>query len=380
MRRCLALVLALATVVAGCASCRFSKVNPQATVVITGRALDAAGHPLASAQVRLFREADIGQALFGSVLAVGTLGLICLLPGSPTPCRSAHAASTDTGGRFRFELKGSDTQGLIGTVDSLDVVVAAPGSTADSPSTVVRFVADATAVTLPDARLWNAGERVSQTPAQIRLGWSALPAVDGHSVRYSAQLYDAHQQTLWTQNAGAGGALVDARVLEDQAGAAVAATAYATLPGGTGAGAVHASYLSTRLPVRATAGAPPSRQRPCSAVTGTTTLPATPQAHCPVTSGDLLAPARLTGGQAQVVTGVVVDLGSIRPTRLVVVRGVAGQFVVEVSTDGTRFVQIGTGLGSVVAVVPAGAPPARYLRVRSPSGLDESLMVQVSGW
>jgi hypothetical protein len=374
--------LVLGIVVVLCvSSCRFSKVNSQATVVITGRALDSSGRALVSAQVRLFKEADVGEALLGSVLAVGTLGLDCLLPGAPAPCRSAHVATTDANGGYRFELKGSDTQGLIGEADTLDVVIAAPGSGASAPSTVVRFIADATTVGLPDARLWNAAARLTQTPAQIRLAWSSLPAADGRSVTYSANLYgSAQQETLWSQSAGAGNAAIDARVLEDESGATAAVSAYAVVAGGTGTGTVHASYLSMRLPVRPTAHAPPSRHRACSAVTGTTALATTPQGSCPVTDGNLLAPARLSATGAQLVTGVVVDLGAIRPVLLIVARGVAGQFVVEISGNGTSFQPVGTELGSAVVLAPPGAPTARYVRVRSPSGLDESLMAQISVW
>ncbi len=372
--------MVLATVVASCAACRFSKVNPQATVVITGRALDSAGHPFAAANVRLFREADLGQVLLGSVLAVGTLGLVCALPGAPAPCNSAHVATTDANGGYRFELKGSDTQGLIGEVNNLDVVIGAPGSGPTAPSTVLRFIAETTSVSLPPARIWSAGARVEQTAAQIRLGWDALPSTDGGSVRYSAQLYDAHQQTLWTQAAGASSTAIDARVLEDYSGASTAVTAYATVPGSANAGTVHASYLSARLPVHPTAGAPPSRHRPCAAVTGSTTLPTTPQRVCPVTNGNLVAPARLVGAKAQIVSGVVVDLGTVRPVHLIVVRGMAGQFVIEVSSDGRQFRPLGTQLGSAVAFAPPGSPAARYVRVRAPSGLDESLMSQISIW
>ena len=52
---------------------------------------------------------------------------------------------------------------------------------------------------------------------------------------------------------------------------------------------------------------------------------------CAATDGDLTAPARLASSTGEVVTGVVVDLGSSRPIGLVVVRGVAGQFLVELS-------------------------------------------------
>jgi hypothetical protein len=109
-------------------------------------------------------------------------------------------------------------------------------------------------------------------------------------------------------------------------------------------------------------------------------LRSTPQGTCPVTDGNLIAPARLVTSQAHVVTGVVVDLGTVRPIRLVVVRGVAGQFVIDVSADGSHFAQAGADSGSAVAFAPPDAPAARYVRVRSPSGLDESLMDQVSVW
>src|SRR5207302_7874189 len=139
-------------------------------------------------------------------------------------------------------------------------------------------------------------------------------------------------------------------------------------------GIVDVNYLSARLPARAMAGAPPSRHKQCSVVSGTTTLATTLQRPCPVTDGNLPALVRIRASQAQTVTGVVVDLGAIRPVRLVVERGLAGQFIVEISSDGTHFHQVGTSEGALEFVAPPGSPPARYVRLREPTGRDESLM------
>ncbi|HET9443032.1 MAG TPA: hypothetical protein VFO65_06895, partial [Acidimicrobiales bacterium] len=89
---------------------------------------------------------------------------------------------------------------------------------------------------------------------------------------------------------------------------------------------------------------------------------------------------RLSSGGAEVVTGVVVDLGSARPIDLVVGRGVAGQVLVELSDDGSTFRPAATQAGPAFAVAPPGRPSARFVRVRSATGLDLSLLAEVSVW
>jgi len=380
MRKWMRLVLVVAVACGVATGCRFSHVNSQATVAISGRALDAEGAPLVGAQVRLFKEADLGEALVGVVLAVGSLGAVCLPPAAPAVCRQARVTTTGAGGAYRFDLKGSDTQGLIGTEATLDLVVATPGAGANGASTTISFTARTTSVTLPDARLWNASPRVAEGSGHIRLAWSSLPAADGRGATYSAQLFDpARQAALWSQPASGTSAVIDARVLEDRS--ATAAVAARTTPsGGSGSGSVHASYLSSRSAVTPLAGPPPSRHRPCLAVTGTATPTTTPQPTCTATDGDVVTPARLTAVKAAVVTGVVVDLGSVRPVNLVVARGLAGMFVVELSNDGVTYRQVAIGTDSTVALSPPGQPTARFVRVRSPSGLDESLLSEVSVW
>lgn len=367
-----ALFAALAVALAGCS---FSSIEPDATVRVTGRALDAAGQPLAGVDVLLFKQADIGEVVFGAVLTVGSLGTVCLLPEPPTICRSAHRATTDGAGRYEFEVKGSDTQGSLGTESTLHVTFAGPAA---AGSTSVSFTAEDTTVSLPEARLWSPAPKVAQRGGRIAVSWSPLPDGAGSDPAYSLRLFRRGGSVLWTQPASRGSGVVDPRLLEDVPGA-VAVGADALLEGGSGAGTVRAHHLSARLPVRPTAGAPPSRGRPCGAVTGTAPPAAGGFSRCAATDGDLTAPARLEGG-GEAVTGAAVDLGTARPVRLVVARGFAGQVLVEVSTDGRSYRTVATGSGPALAISPQGSPRARFVRLRSPSGLDQGLASEVSVW
>jgi hypothetical protein len=376
MRRWPALLMIVAL---ACTGCRFSKVASDASVIVSGRAVDAGGAPLANATVRLYKQADLGEALFGTVITLGTLGVDCLLPAAPTVCHRARTVTTDQHGRYSFRLTGADTQGTLGTESTLAVVVADPAAGAAGPSTTITFTVRAATVALPPARLWDARPHVAERRGVIRLSWRALPAGTGTGAVFSAQLFGAEPQlATWTQPGTAGHAAIDARLLEDRSGtvAAAARTSFG------GAADAHGSYLSARVPARATAGAPPSRGHPCFAVTGTDTPASTRQASCAATDGDLGSPAHLTVPRSAVVTGAVLDLGRVRSVRFVVVRGVAGTFVVEASRNGHGFHTVATGTGSGAASTAAlhVRAAARYVRVRSPSGLDESLLDEISVW
>ena len=376
MRKTLTVPIVAALVLSGC---HFSKVDSTATVNVSGAAFAADGTPLVDAQVRIFTEADLADLLFGSVLALGTLGSICLLPDAPKVCDKAHTATTGPDGTFSVKLKGSDTQGLVGTEATLDAVVAPKDATATTPTTTLSFTVKATTVQLPGARIWDAGARVSQTNSAIDLAWKPLPTSYGDSPSFSAQFYVPGQQAaLWSQPGKDDAADIDPRLLEDQSSVA-AAGADATLSG-VGTGTVRAHYLSARLPVRATADAPQSRHRPCAAVMGTATITTAAQAACGATDGNLISPARLTGTNGAVVTGAVIDLGKAAPIRLVAAHGIAGMTVVEISSDGVHFREVGILTDSPAALEPPGAPVARYVRVRAPSGLDESLLYEISVW
>jgi hypothetical protein len=374
MRRVPALFAVLSLAVT---SCTFSSVDSDAEVRISGRALDASGRPLSGAKVLLFKEADIGEVVFGTVLAIGTLSTICLLPDPPAICRKAHVATADADGRYEFEIEGADTQGSLGTESTLNAVFSGPEA---QGSTTISFTAKDTEITLPDARLWRSQPGVSLHPGPIRLSWSPLPRAAGSDPAYAAEVFEAESQTaLWSQPASGVEASIDPRILEDESGA-VAVSATTELSGGSGTGDVRASFLSTKVAVDGTAGAPPSRGRPCAAVTGTRRLRTAPFSACAATDGDLHSSAHLNGKGKAAVTGVVVDLGARRPVSLVVVRGFAGQLLVEVSDNGATWRTVATTAGTAAAISPAGEPSARFVRLRSPAGLDESLLSEISVW
>jgi hypothetical protein len=360
------------------AGCDFSHVKPGATVVISGRALSATGAPLPDVQVHLYKEADFGEFLVGSALALGTLGGVCLFPAAPAICRKGFTATTDATGAFRFRLKGSDTQGIAGNADTIDVVFADPkGAHSAAASTTLRFKVQHNVVRLPATRLWDAGLHVAATTTGqpvIRMSWRALTGADAD---YSAQLLDSTRGTsLWTQSASGTRTQIDARILEDHA-ALAAVTARSDLGHG-----VHAVYLSTRKSVRPTAGTPPSRHEPCYAITGVAPhLERFRQTVCVATDGDLESPSRLVAGNGKVVSGVLVDLvAQTRGVSLIVARGLAGTVVVEISADSHTWTRVATATGPTIAVRPPGDPLARYVRVRSPGGLDESLLTELSVW
>lgn len=372
MRRVPALLAVATLAVTGCS---FSSVDPDSSVQVTGRALDASGKPLADARVLLVRQADIGQVLFGTVLAVGTLSTVCLLPEPPAICAKARTATTDSEGRYHFEVKGADTQGSLGTEATMNVVF----SDGREASTTLSFAAKDTDVTLPDARVWNLRPRVSARPGRVEIEFKPLPSGAGRRTSYGAEVFDGDAgSALWTQPARGSHAEVDTRLLEDRDGA-VAVSAHTELAGGSGTGDVRAGYLSPRLAVRAGSGPPPSRDRRCAAVTGTAPVVTTRWSRCAATDGDLDRPARLSAPGGAIVTGVVVDLGAPRAVDLVVARGFAGQLLVEVSSDGRTFRTVATSAGTT-AVSPQGRPSARFVRLRSPAGVDESLLSEVSIW
>lgn len=350
-------------------ACTRSPVAPDATITISGHALAASGKPLASAQVHLYKEADFGEAIIGSTLLLGSLGGICLLPGAPAVCHQGRSATTDASGAYRFTIKGADTQGLVGDAATMDVVFADAGA-----SSTVQFKVTSETVSLPAARVWGTPPTVATGSGSITVGYRPVASAYGTGATYSAQFVDAATSaSLWSQNAKGGRVQVDARVLEDHSGS-VAVTARTSLGGG-----VHGIYATPHVNVRAVAGAPPSRHRPCLAVSGAiTSLQTAPQPVCAATDGDLSKPARLLAAKAATVTGVVVDLGSVRPVDLVVVRGVSGSVSIELSSDGRNYLKVAFQSGPTIAATFA-KQPARYVRVRS-DGLDESLLTEVSVW
>lgn len=370
MRRVAAVLAALSI---GTTSCSFSSVDPDADVAISGRALDADGAPLADTSVLLFKQADIGEVLFGSILAVGSLSTICFLPDPPSICEKGQRVTTDADGRYSFEVTGEDTQGTLGTASTLSVVFSGK-----SGSATLSFTAEDTEITLPDTQLWDARQR---RRGSVGLSWRELPGSAGGKQSYSVQLYASRTSApLWSEPASQTRGSVDPRILESSSGF-IAAGASARPSGATGAGDLRANYLSPRVPVTSAVGAPPSRGKRCAAVTGTGPVKkAASYGACGATDGKLGTPARLAARGPGPVTGVVVDLGSARRVELAVARGFSGQLLLEVSSDGTNFQVVATGSGTAVGLTPNVPVTARYVRLRSPGGIDQSFGAELSIW
>jgi hypothetical protein len=367
------LAVALAASTAGAlASCSTSRISPTATVHVTGRVLGPGGTPVAGVKVLLLREVDIGQALFGGLIAVGTLSAVCYLPNPPAVCERARQTTTDAHGDYGFTLTGQDTQGSFGTAATMDVVI---GPT--PASVTVRFTAQRPRVRLPAVRPQRLGAATSINGHVMTVVAGPVPASAGEAPAYGVR-FVRDGQLLWSQSLAGRRGRVDTRVLEDQR-AEPAIVVDTHLPGGTGAGDVRAEYVGRPLPMLSGPGAPPSRGLPCAPVTGTAPAAAFPTTPCALTDGDLVDDARLTAG-SKVADGAVIDLGRSRPVGLVVLRGYAGQVVVELSTDGRRYTTVATlnADGAPIAATIGGR--ARFVRVRAPSGLDESLAAELSVW
>ncbi|MCW2856816.1 MAG: LigA protein [Marmoricola sp.] len=375
--------MALAAVLIGAAvgslaACSFSKVAPNATVHVSGRVVGPGGEPVRHVRVILVREADLGQVLFGSILALGTLSAICFAPDPPAVCDRARTTTTDGTGRYSFTLTGAETQGSLGLEDTLDVVVGSDGGA----STTVRFAAKSTRVRVPDAQVVWPNDRVTQSthrPETVQVEIGPNPFIHGSNKTYSVRVFD-HQTLIWDQPLHDRKGTLDTRVLEDFP-STLSFDVEAHLQGGQGTGDVRVSYLSSPVPVRPTSGPPPSRGKPCAAVTGTRPRVVRPSSACALTDGVVDAPGRLGGG-GKVVTGAVIDLGVLRPVHLVVARGFAGQVVLELSTDGVHFRAVASAYvsGEPIALTPRDAQRARFVRLRSPSGLDESLGDELAVW
>jgi hypothetical protein len=370
-RRGAALGLALLLAAGACTA---SKVNPGAVVTVTGSVQDADGRPAAGTQVLLFKEGDLGEVVTGLIVAIGTLGIACFTQQAPSFCARARRATSDSGGNFSFRLKGSDTQGSVGNADNFDLLV--------RQGTGVRFRIQQPQLTVPALRPWGAGlevaTRADGAPTSVR--WPPLPS-DYGSATYLVNFVDATaQRPVWGQPRASSPSQLDPRVLEDRQGRIeVDATTRQAGPDTS----FDFTYRSQQVPFRGP-GAPPSRGAACS--TAAEGQPPTPLRPCPLTDGDLFTGASLAGGPA--CTGctppahdsVYLDLGTSRALSLIVVRGSNTTLIVETSDDAVTWSTIGSVTGNPASLAPARTGRARYVRVRSPSGLDLSGLSEISVW
>lgn len=363
---------ALAVGLLASAGCTASKLASDATVTLTGSVQDANGSPLANTRVVLLKEADFGEIFSGAVIALSTLGLSCLVGQPPSFCARAPHTSTDATGSFSFHLKGSDTQGSVGNADSFDVAAA---------GTNVRFRIQRTQLALPTLRAWGQPVSLSTAGGRATVVRPDLPAAYGGSPTYAVSFADATTaQPVWAVSPAQHSVSVDARVLEDRRGT-VEADARTRQPGpDTNFDFTYRSQTAAF----SGPGAPPSRGATCAS--GGPAQAPRPLQPCGLTDGDLFTSAPLPRVAAcasctpPVLSEVTLDLGTLRPLSLVVVRGSDGPLAVEASVDSALWTPIGTLSGNPGAVTAPAGLHARFVRVRTSSGLGIDSLTEVSAW
>jgi hypothetical protein len=358
-------------VVAG--GCTRSHVAPSAVIHLSGTVADAAGQPVAGAPLLLFKEVDVGEAFVGLTEALATLGAACFVPLGPAVCARARKATSGPGGSFSFDLTGRDTQGSVGNADNFDLTALLPATpaTAARAATTVRFRVQRRALVLPTLRAWAAPIEVTDGRTAVQVRWPALPAAGyAPSPGYSVQFVDgATRLSVATVSRATSGASVDPRWLEDRSGTTeVDATARQRGPGTD----FVFTYRSQTAPFQGHAS-PPSRGAACVASKAANGAP-TRVSPCRLTDGDLFAAAAVSGDT------VYVDLARPVPVALVVVRGASTVVEVESSADAKAWNPLGETTGGFSPVVVGAATTARYVRVRSTSGLDVANLTEISVW
>ncbi len=361
MRRLWPFVAVLALVLTGCQTER-SNLDRAATVVVSGRVLQADGSPAVGAPVALEREPSAGEVITGLVVIPLSLFTACLVDPPASLCRgrSVKRATTSADGSYSFSLTGGDTQTAFGNARSFSLSAEVSGAlvTAD-------FRIQAENPRLPDLQVWQPAVTVGPG----HLSWD--PPAPGS---YQVVVEDAGGQLVWTFDSTGTDVGFDPRILEDTSGSlAVSARTNATAEGTT----VGIRRQSARVAYRSAAGPPISRGRPC--VVGPAGTPVSP---CPLTDGNLanaLPPPATTATSTTGSTAtpradsVTVDLGRAAEVSLVVVRGCSCQ--VERSTDGQTWLALDQSAG-YTAVAPSRTGPARFVRLTG----SISQLREVSVW
>jgi hypothetical protein len=380
--RALAVLLLLAFV-----SCNPSQVKSNAKVTVDG-AVKRHGAPVSGVRVALGKEASAGDVFFGVV----SIGLSCLEQ-QFSACKSRSVTTASTDGTFAFSLKGSDTQDSFGDAAVLDLVTALPrtGDELAGPGLNTRFQVQAVHVTEP-LNMWEPNVSVAASGGQVLARWTEPPAslfppeADLGTMQRSVVFQGADAEDVWTAHGHAGGAELDARLLEDSTGGVVVFSSVANikLPPARGTD-VEVQARSARYAYASRAGVPASRGKPCSVPgpDGKAVL----QSPCTLTDGRF-GPTfayRACSGQQSCAEPktVTFDLGRTIPVTLIVVRGCGTTCTAEASTDNTTWRSVGTSTSSGqepsrdVAMPVAGAA-ARFVRITSDGGLSE--MREVSIW
>lgn len=333
------------------AGCETSKVDPAASVVVSGRVLGAGGAPVAGVTVGLEREPSLGELLTGVVVVPLTLFTACLADPPPQICRGRDIewATTSADGAYAFTLTGRETQTAFKNAASftLGTEVAPAAGELSGAAVSADFRAQTENLRLPDLQVWQPVLTIA--PGRVTYGPPA-----GGAATYEVVVEDADGRLVWPITGTRSDATFDPRILEDTAGSlAVSARSELAAEGTT----VTVRRRSGRVAYRSAAGPPASRGRPCTLVPA-----AGPVAPCPLTDGDLTT--RLPRWEREPESATV-DLGRPVDVSLVVVRGCSCQ--VERSVDGDDWAAVGRASG-YTAVVASRTGPARFVRLTGSLG------------
>lgn len=379
MKRLIAGVVGSAVLACGPAS----QLGDEDQVTVQGKSFREDGSPLRETRMALVKEPDLGEVLVGFTALASSFGLVCLADDPPPICDTASMRTTDANGAFSFSLLGKDTQGSVGQASRFNLSVRGPAreGAAVGPSRTERFVIQTTRIEPPDLRLWEPEVSVSGTSHGVTVSSDALPAETTAVVAFVVP-----GAVLWQQEY-ANGEAVDGRFLEDASGTV----------------SIHASgsdtgsepefehrYESESRTFQSTTGAPPSRGSTCLSTGASGAV--IPQSPCALTDGDFAvtweAPAD-TGcvpdgngqgcGTARANKTVTVDLGEVRPSTLIVARGMSSGAVLERSVDGEAWVAVPAATGFESFLLPVDV---RYLRVRSNAegGVVPGTLRELSVW
>ena len=342
-------VVALLILISAAACSEGSRVDPNATITVSGAVTAPDGSPAAMRPVKLGTGVEESDGAF----AVLTVGLSCTT-GACTG--NVRATETDETGAYSLTLKGSDTQSTFG--EAVSVLVSTTGaprpSEVSGPMTSVRFRVQTEAVSLPPLPLVDPGLALD-VAGGVRARWATERAGP-----YDVAFDDGDDVPVWVATTTESSVVIDPRVLEDTAGRVVVSGSYQESIEGSDAAM---QWRSPGVPYAAGAGAPPSRGRPCRFVDAAGTSVDSADG-CHLTDGDL-ADSAVTpsicadpagAGPCSDAVAVVVDLGTDVPAHLVVVRGCDGGCGVEVSADGTTFVPAGSASDRYGQVILGGGP------------------------
>jgi hypothetical protein len=210
------LVPVLAVLVGGGGCGPKSQLDPNATVTLSGNIQTEAGAPSAATPVKLIRHPDALQAIGEVFVAVGSLGLACVV-GRLDLCKSFADATANGDGSYSFTIKGGDTQGSVGQAVPFTTFASCPGGNCAVASD---FVIQKTTLTIPPLRFWTEVGAVTMTATgDEQASWPAVEAAVGGAPAsdYRVNLVAPDGTLWWTQDAqSATSTTIDRRVTQDK--------------------------------------------------------------------------------------------------------------------------------------------------------------------